>query len=194
MDLNASKTENFVIIVSLLESTPLEDGMTHLAEKYIERFIDQYGISALLRLVDSTDINHRADLIRILGRIDDLSDDQNVIEFISKAIQSSNLRVRDAAIQSIECWNNTAYLPILKSNLESVDWLREYKEKIILELENKKLVELVKSNLKVEFSMDSEETDEPAYYGDNCSVRASVRVFFKGELIYEDSSSETVYR
>ena len=63
-----------------------------------------------------------------------------------------------------------------------------------MDIKDQSLIDLVKSKLKIEFSLDAQETDEPAYYGDNCSVRASVKVFFDNELIYEDSDSHTVYR
>lgn len=63
-----------------------------------------------------------------------------------------------------------------------------------MDIKDKSLIDFIKNKLRVEFFMESHESDEPAYYGNNCSVRAHVKIFFGDELIYENSDSETVYR
>jgi hypothetical protein len=193
MDISTNKIIDFRQLINLIKLSPVEDGMSHLAEPLLEKFLDEYGINIFLEILNQSK-NDVDSFIRLLGRIKGLSTDKSVLAFIAKSIYSRDLTIRDAVLQAIELWNDTSYLPILKSYIESEEWLDKYRGEIIAQLEEKKQLEFIKNNLRVEFSMESEETDEPSYYGDNCSVRAYVKVFFKDQLIYEDSDSEVVYR
>lgn len=64
----------------------------------------------------------------------------------------------------------------------------------VIGMMDKNITKFIKDNLKVEFTIDSYDSDEPGYYGDNATVRACVKIFVKDELIYEDTASEVVYR
>lgn len=54
------------------------------------------------------------------------------------------------------------------------------------------ILKFIKENLRVELVTNQEYTDEPGWYGDVTIITATVKVYLKDELIFEDSSTESV--
>lgn len=178
----------------------LEDGKSndHL-ENDLESFIFNYDCAALVELVneliEENNKAHISNAFKLFGRSSKI-ETSTKIKLLSIGLNSKYLEVRDAAICAAELWNEPKTKFLLEEhwqNWETVSWLKDYTKKICDNLNYDKLIDLVKKELTVTLEMDSEQTDDPGWYGNYQIVDAKVKVFFNKKLIHEDSCRESVY-
>jgi hypothetical protein len=122
-------------IVAAIVAEPVEDGMTHPAERLIATFAQRHGSGEVRGIVCELEKRRlAADFLRLLGRAAPL-DAAARSEILRDALQSSDLEVRDAAIQAAESWNDRALAEILRSHREQVPWLADYLRRVAADLE-----------------------------------------------------------
>jgi|GEM_PF-6478234 hypothetical protein len=130
-------------LYTLFEIEPVELGVTHPAETYILKSLQQLG-SFVVEEIDKiwedlkTKNQHFArDLILCLSRLDaDIVFDW-AYKYVREALQSENVSLRDAAVLAIENWECRDCLSDLKEYIssEKVKWLANYAEKVADDLQ-----------------------------------------------------------
>jgi len=129
----------------LLTVTPVESGQSHPAEEIVADFLNQYPIdgpaylqSYLLRKenLSIADKRNIADTLILFGRMPQTLVGNLGYDIASKALQSEDVRIRDAAIGALEQLGGKSAVEILEKHHETVDWLAEYVSKIIKEMKN----------------------------------------------------------
>jgi hypothetical protein len=115
---------------------PVESGVTHPAEQYLERFLGSYGADSLRAWVyerGDASPSRAADILRLLGRTSAVPHAHR-IALVSKGLESRNVAVRDAAIEAAEQWADPFLLTLLLAHDEPVPWVREYLGQVIADL------------------------------------------------------------
>lgn len=121
------------------DTEPLEDGVNHPAEQIIERFVrgakDAPERLAELAL-DETSPAFAASVLRCLSRVADVGGANWRLNVVREALASSDVQMRDAALQAAEEWGEQAMRPILRAHLSSepIAWLRAAAEEVIEDL------------------------------------------------------------
>lgn len=121
------------------DTEPLEDGIAHPAEQIIERFVrsanDASGWLAELAL-DETSPAFAASVLRCLSRVAGVGSANWRANVVREALASSDVQMRDAALQAAEEWGGPAMCPILRAHVSSepVAWLRAAAEDVIEDL------------------------------------------------------------
>ena len=111
---------------------PLEDGMTNGAEEIIAAVLEEHGEEAFVdRLLGLSDEVLMADCIALAGRLPPLRDTRLRRRMVAHGLSSDSLRVRDAAIQAVEMWEDRECLDLLEGHEEPEDWLDEYMRQVI---------------------------------------------------------------
>jgi len=118
---------------------PVEDGVTHPGEDILREILNRWAsasIDDLARLVfDAPDHSVSASVLRLAGRIHEFPEGTVRKNLISRALQSPDIELRDAAIQTAGSWEDQELLPILKNHREEIFWLRDYLQDVISDLE-----------------------------------------------------------
>ena len=110
------------------DAEPLEDGITHSAERIIEEFV-RSGEDAeewLAELaVDDTSPAFAASVLRCLSRVAGIGSANWRANLVRGALASRDIQMRDAALQAAEEWGGRAMRPSLRSHVSSepVAWL-----------------------------------------------------------------------
>ena len=115
---------------------PFEDGITHPAEKLIQKMFKEdnfHTIEYLIQLWKKFNNNKKSDLLKIISRT---SCKIILYNFVQDALKSDNIILRDSAIHALENFRNKNSLKILINHHEKVKWLQDYKNKIITEIKN----------------------------------------------------------
>lgn len=111
------------------DTEPLEDGVTHPAEQIIEGFVrdtkDAPEWLAELAL-DETSPAFAASVLRCLSRVAGVGSASWRESVVRGGLASSDVQMRDAALQAAEEWGEPAMCLILRAHLSSepVAWLR----------------------------------------------------------------------
>lgn len=122
--------EDFRSLLARIDAEPVEDGVNHPGEVCVAEFLLLHGSETLPSLVASSDHPRRAALLRLLGRSNSL--DTNIcVELVASALSSSNIEVRDAAIQAAEHWEAPAIIAELRKHREETPWLADYIGQVI---------------------------------------------------------------
>ena len=120
----------------VLTSEPVLDGFTHVALRILTCYIaDRPALTKNMLakiLSDDVRISEAADTLRLLSRLRPY-DPQWREGIIRKALQSSSLIVRDAAMQAIEGWAEPGLLEILRQHKEPDALLARYAAQIIVD-------------------------------------------------------------
>lgn len=124
-------------IWSRLDEEPLEDGVTHSAEKVVaEALAGPTGqLSAFARLLETErSPEFSASMLRLAGRVGRAAGRDWRGELVKSALNSSSTTLREAAVEAIEQWEDAELLPLLRAHTESVSWLKAYIDDVIEDL------------------------------------------------------------
>lgn len=120
-----------------LDEEPVEDGVTHSAEKIVEEALtgsvgcfDEF--TRLLEMESSPEFS--AALLRLAGRVGQTAGLDWRGELLKDALNSSSATLREAAVEAIEQWEDAEFLPLLRAHTESVSWLKAYIDDVIEDL------------------------------------------------------------
>lgn len=112
--------------------------MTHPSEEDLSKYIKRYGDVGAETLIQKTlwkapNVRMYADLIKLLSHCPFVSMDFRR-RTVHRGLTSDDLEVRDAAITAAENWEGTDLADILAAHDEKEGWLREYMERVIVNL------------------------------------------------------------
>ncbi len=114
------------------------DGFDHAGEGILQDYIDQSGLRAkdiFLNLMGRTSFeSSSADMLRLLSRLEPFDSEWRA-SLVQTALSSSSLEIRDAAIQAVENWEESELVVLLKQHKEKDDFLRDYAEQVVEDLE-----------------------------------------------------------
>jgi hypothetical protein len=127
--------KEFKGIVQSVIDMPVENHFVHSSEECIVRLMRCYGPDVIYELVASNfdDYYITASLLIILGRMYEIPRALRC-SLVKLGLSSPNVEVRDAAIAAVELWEDAELVGILREHVESVDWLANYRDRIIEEL------------------------------------------------------------
>lgn len=123
---------------------PVEDGMDHEAENTLARALQETGEENVLPWLEefSTDESSPAfasSVLRCLSRLPHPGNTAWRAKLISTAMAKDDVEIRDAAIQAVEQWEEQALVDVLKAHHEETQWLRDYMQDVIADLDSQKL-------------------------------------------------------
>ncbi|MCY4325461.1 MAG: hypothetical protein OXC81_05510 [Betaproteobacteria bacterium] len=121
------------------ENEPLEDCISHAAEKTISESLQKEREAQVLEFLRSISLDANrpgfaASVFRCLARQERAGNANWRIEIVRSGLASSSLPIRDAAAQAAEEWGDPAMRGILEKHSEPVYWLDEYIKKVIATL------------------------------------------------------------
>jgi len=119
-----------------LNSTRVEAGISHLAEQVLSAHLRTYGEAGILDAVRSKSPAQATAFIQMLGHCANVSSTLRS-EIVSWALESTNVQVRDAAVQTAENWADRALIPLLRAHRakEKIGWLCGYITEVIADIE-----------------------------------------------------------
>ena len=122
-----------MLIKSLIEDYPVEDGYSHPAEEILKEVIFEDNIAFKEWLLQLEKENEAlfAEVLRLLGRIEPTQIEDWYLEIAKIALANPNIEVRDAAVQAIELWATPKAFSLLREHCEQTSWLKEYIDRII---------------------------------------------------------------
>ena len=128
-----------ISLYTSFEETPLESCAYHPAEKIIEDALhtipDGLAYSFLKDYcLDDEKPVYGASVLRCLSRLTSPGTPEWRAQIICGALTSSNLELRDNAIQAAESWEDRRLASILRAHEEPEPYLREYLQHVIAEL------------------------------------------------------------
>jgi hypothetical protein len=125
----------------LIESEPLEDGVSHPIEQRLKDELTNNPSGApemIQRLFDewSEQPSFAAVLLRCLGRLHPAIVGEWGLRLASKAISHQDVEVRDAAVSALELWGGNSAREALQKYVEQepVSWLARYMKQVIADL------------------------------------------------------------
>ena len=119
-----------------------EDGMASNFSNELRSIILERGVMAIdhireLMRADYTSIKVTEEVLRQVGHMSDIKTHHARLSLLECALESSDLRIRDAASIGIEAMEDPSAIPSLKRAIESEssEWLREYLKDVIAQLD-----------------------------------------------------------
>ncbi len=125
-------------IRAALEADPIEDGYLHPGEALLEMAIRDSGGETGNWLIgvlsgDRWSASFRAGLLRLLSRQRPLTEEWR-LRVVKLGLLSSNIELRDAAVQAAESWEDAGVMQLLQSHREPCTWLSDYISRVIQDL------------------------------------------------------------
>lgn len=124
-------------LFQMLQQEPISDGFSHPGEAVLRRMFDEHPAEASAWvgscIAGGQGSSRAADILKLLCRFKP----QNThwrLSIVTTALGSSSDEVRDVAIQAIESWGEPALVDLLRSHLEKVAWLADYKRQVLIDL------------------------------------------------------------
>jgi hypothetical protein len=118
--------------MAAIEQEPVEDGISHPAERWLAEALDKGGAGALCAqmLEGPLGTSLIASLVRLLGR---LSFEEPIVkeQILWQALASPSIELRDAAVQAAELWADRTAIEVLRGHAEPVPWLAEYISRLL---------------------------------------------------------------
>ena len=121
------------------EAEPLEDGMSHPAEKIIDQVLQSGEGQSVLRWLREFCLNaaqpsFAASVLLCLGRQTHLGTSSWRAELVNDGLAMEDVEIRDAAVQAAESWEDQVLIDVLESHSELVTWLQDYIRDVINDL------------------------------------------------------------
>jgi hypothetical protein len=118
-----------------MDAEVVEDGITHPAENALASYVAAHGTAHLFEAMfaDHPDHSRTASLLRLMGRISVPEDAR--LRFVTAGLASSNVEVRDAAVQATESWADSSLEQSILTHREPVAWLADYMARVARDLE-----------------------------------------------------------
>lgn len=120
------------------EAVPLEDGINHQAELIFKKALrqenDNYVFEWLREFsLNTKDPSFAASVLRCLSRLVPGTERWRS-EIVRSALATSDVEIRDAAVQAAESWGGSDIRKALLSHNETTPWLCEYINAVIQDL------------------------------------------------------------
>ena len=134
--LAASQARSLAALFAAIDEEPVEDGLVHRSEAAVAAHIREFGASGLVEHVCGASEGSRpASLLRLLSRVSRLDAEQRST-IVRRGLASTNVELRDAAVQAAETWEDAALAELLRHHREPVAWLSEYAKHVASDLES----------------------------------------------------------
>lgn len=122
-------------VLAALLAEPIEDGVSHPAERVVAEFAKTHGAPAMVRALNQlTTERVGADFLRILARSAPL-DPVTRAEIVRIALEANEIELRDAGVQAAESWGDPALAEVLRAHVEPSAWLNTYARQVAKDLE-----------------------------------------------------------
>lgn len=127
-------------LMAALLDEPIEDGVTHPAERVIDEALRAHafecrdGLSRMLVEQYQTRPSVGALIVRCVGRLDYDRVGTWGMRVADDALQHRDVEVREAAVRALEAWGGCEALSMLRSHSDSVAWLSDYINQVIIDL------------------------------------------------------------
>ena len=121
-------------LASAIEAEPVEDGISHAGEILIADVLSVHGADELATaILQAASSSLQASMVRLIGRVS-VEDALVRRRIVDACLRSSDLQMRDAAVQAVESWEDTACVDLLRRHEEPVDWLADYIRDVIADV------------------------------------------------------------
>lgn len=122
-------------VLDALREHPIESGYLHPGEAPLKALLRGAGMQEVLEVLRSggLDAGSSAGLLRLLGRSRDTTSAARR-EVVRWGLASRDPEIRDAAMQAVENWGDSALVPHLRRHIEDVDWLEAYRLQIVADM------------------------------------------------------------
>ena len=123
------------MLTAAYEIEPVEDGMSHPAERILEDAlsVDESSVLSLVHglCTNETRSVFAAYTLRCLGRLTSPGSSEWRASVVADALASVDVELRDAAIQATESWGDRNLVQVLRSHEDAEPWLREYVKDVV---------------------------------------------------------------
>ena len=121
------------------ENEPVEDGMEHQAEHTLTEALEEQAPQELLPWLTELCTNMSSpamasSVLRCLSSLPLPGTPEWRAYTVRQALASSDIEIRDAAMQAVEHWGEPALAEVLRTHEEPEKWLRQYRDGIIGDL------------------------------------------------------------
>jgi len=128
------------MLSAAFEAEPVEDGVTHHAERILERALDTGDQSTALGVVaalcvDTARPGFSAATLRCLGRLTPPGSSAWRSAVVRGALAHSDVELRDAAVHAAESWGDPNLIDVLLAHREAERWLAEYISEVTEDLQ-----------------------------------------------------------
>lgn len=126
-----------IAVLCALEDEPIEDGVLHPADAFIEATAREDALSCMLCLAQLFGENYAsrpglsASILRCIGRMDYKHAGCLGIFVAESALAHRDAEVREAGIRALEAWNGPKAMSILRDHTDPEGWLVEYVERVL---------------------------------------------------------------
>jgi hypothetical protein len=123
-------------IIESLRRYSWEPGMTHPCERDLASYIELFGgIGVDILQMEALRVGAAtyADVIKVLSHSSLVTLEHRRL-IVSRGLADEDIQVRDAAITAAENWEGTDLADLLAAHDEKEGWLREYMERVIVNL------------------------------------------------------------
>lgn len=133
------------MLSAAFEAEPVEDDVTHRAERILERALDTGDQSTMLGIVaalckDTARPGFSAATLRCLGRLISPGSSAWRSAVVRAALAHSDVVLRDAAVQAVESWGDPNLIDVLRAHhREAEAWLADYIVEVTGDLQTRAL-------------------------------------------------------
>lgn len=130
------QARSLAALFTAIDEEPVEDGVVHRAEAAVAAYLREFGASGIVEHVcGASEASRPASLLRLLSRVTRLDAEQRRA-VVRRGLASTNVELRDAAVQAAETWEDAALADLLRRHREPVAWLSEYAQRVAFDLES----------------------------------------------------------
>ena len=135
----ASRLESLnALLGNAFESDPIEDGITHPAERIIDDALFSTGEQETCAWLGRMSVSierpgFAASVLRCLARRRPGTSKWRA-GVVRESLSSNDVEMRDAAVQAAEAWGGTEVQAVLRGQSEEVPWLRKYIDDVLEDL------------------------------------------------------------
>lgn len=127
-------------LVRILLDDPIEDGVKHRGESWIEASLRRNPLeckdwlSRMLVEHYKTRTSLSASVLRCVGRLEYALVGRWGLQVVDDALHHVDVEVRDAAIRALEKWGGHESVRILRRHRDAEEWLNDYVRQVTLDL------------------------------------------------------------
>ena len=121
------------------EMEPLENGMNHPAENLLADAIRRPDNGAMIARIaewchDESRPEFASSVFQCVARQEDPGTHSWRVAIVRRALNASQVQIRDAAVRAVDSWEDPQLLPLLETHKESVPWLARYIRAVVDDL------------------------------------------------------------
>ncbi len=126
---------HFGQLLAAIEAEAVEDGVTHVGEELISEIVSSGEAGCLVDATIATNTSVAASIVQLLGRVAPIAAQSSRVALMEYALGSTDIQLRDAAVQAIELWEDKSMISLLQSHQEPVAWLNQYVIEVLEDLQ-----------------------------------------------------------